>query len=160
VDALIGPYQVVSTWGEQLDLGSTTALLAAYGMHGLLLAVELLGKLSRWVGVEGGGSMHCRQRSCMNTLSTCVLHRLPAVTRTLAHTRYTYAADLSRRLSCALLAAELVPAVFAGHIIHPPRRVDFAAYVPVELCPGADVFDDPHRCDACVCACVLGPRVT
>lgn len=60
--------------------------------------------------------------------------------------RYSYHGDLGSRLGCALLAAELLPAVLAGDLIHPQRRLDFATYVPVELCPGVDVFDDPYRC--------------
>jgi hypothetical protein len=56
-----------------------------------------------------------------------------------------YHGDLNSRLSCALLAAELLPAVFAGDITHPQRRLDFAAYVPVQIWPGVDVFDDPYR---------------
>jgi hypothetical protein len=59
--------------------------------------------------------------------------------------RYSYHADLGSRLRCALLAAELLPAVFGSDILHPQRRVDFAAYTPLELWPGADIFDDPYR---------------
>jgi len=63
--------------------------------------------------------------------------------------RYCYPADLSSRLSCALLAAELLPAVFATDIIHPQRRVDFAAYTPVQIWPGVDVFEDKYRQAQC-----------
>lgn len=59
--------------------------------------------------------------------------------------RYTYSGNLGSRLSCALLAAELLPAVFCTDIIHPQRRLDFAAYVPLEIWPGVDVFEDPYR---------------
>lgn len=59
--------------------------------------------------------------------------------------RYSYHADLGARLRCALLAAELLPAVFGSDILHPQRCVDFAAYTPLELWPGVDVFADPYR---------------
>ena len=59
--------------------------------------------------------------------------------------RYVYPADLNSRLSCARLAAELLPAVFAAEIIHPQRAVDCAMYTPVEIWPGVDLFDDPYR---------------
>lgn len=59
--------------------------------------------------------------------------------------RYSYRANLTTCLSCAILAAELVPAVFGCDILHPQRRVDYAAYVPVELFPGINVFDDSYR---------------
>lgn len=60
--------------------------------------------------------------------------------------RYTYSSHLGSRLSCALLAAELLPAVFCGDIVHPQRRLDFAAYVPLEIWPSVDVFEDAYRC--------------
>lgn len=74
--------------------------------------------------------------------------------------RFSYQGQLGTRLSCALLAAELLLAVFGGDIVHPQRRVDFAAYVPVELWPGANVFGDTHRygydmCGACGQHCEL-----
>lgn len=47
VDVLLGPYHVVDTWRHSLQLGSSTELLAQYGVHGLLLAGILLGKLAR-----------------------------------------------------------------------------------------------------------------
>jgi hypothetical protein len=59
--------------------------------------------------------------------------------------RYTYNGNLSNRLSCALLAAELLPAVFCTDIIHLQRHLDFAAYVTLEIWPGVDVFEDPYR---------------
>lgn len=48
VDALLGPYHVVDTWRQDLDLrGSGADLLRRYGVHGLLLAATILGKLAR-----------------------------------------------------------------------------------------------------------------
>ncbi|WIA10725.1 hypothetical protein OEZ85_010899 [Tetradesmus obliquus] len=109
LDALLGPYQVVASWTRKLDLScGWQQLLARYGVHGLLLAGMLLGKLAR----------------------------------------YIHHSDLGARLSCARLAGELLPAVFAASIIHPQRAVDCALYVPVEIWPGADLFDDPYRCNA------------
>jgi hypothetical protein len=49
LDALLGPYQVVSSWTRKLELGcGWQQLLGRYGVHGLLLAGTLLGKLARW----------------------------------------------------------------------------------------------------------------
>jgi hypothetical protein len=49
LDALLGPYQVVDSWTRKLDLScSWQQLLGRYGVHGLLLAGTLLGKLARW----------------------------------------------------------------------------------------------------------------
>lgn len=48
MDALLGPYHVVDTWRQNLDLrGSGPDLLRRYGVHGLLLAATILGKLAR-----------------------------------------------------------------------------------------------------------------
>lgn len=48
VDALLGVYQVVDVWRTKLELGNGEQQLKRYGVHGLLLAVSLLGKLARW----------------------------------------------------------------------------------------------------------------
>lgn len=48
VDALLGVYHVVDVWRTKLDLGSGEQQLRRYGVHGLLLAVSILGKLARW----------------------------------------------------------------------------------------------------------------
>eukprot|EP00879_Flechtneria_rotunda_P023759 GHRR01025152.1.p1 GENE.GHRR01025152.1~~GHRR01025152.1.p1 ORF type:complete len:141 (+),score=50.41 GHRR01025152.1:318-740(+) len=48
LDALLGPYQVISTWTHALELGTWQQLLGRYGVHGLLLTGLLLGKLARW----------------------------------------------------------------------------------------------------------------
>lgn len=50
IDALLGPYHAVHTWQHKLQLGSHQQLLRRYGVHGLLLAATLLGKLARWEG--------------------------------------------------------------------------------------------------------------
>jgi hypothetical protein len=47
LDALLGPYHVVESWRHKLDLGSRAELLKRYGVHGLLLAATILGKLAR-----------------------------------------------------------------------------------------------------------------
>lgn len=47
VDALLGPYRVVETWRSKLELGEGAVLLRRYGVHGLLLAATILGKLAR-----------------------------------------------------------------------------------------------------------------
>lgn len=77
----------------------------------------------------------------INVLITRV--HAPRVLRRLR--RHADGSALRRRLSCALLAAELLPAVFAADVAHAARRVDFASYCPAALWPGVDVFDDPHR---------------
>ena len=57
-----------------------------------------------------------------------------------------FSGDVGQRLSCAQLAAELLPAVFSVDSMHPQRAVDFAAAdVPEQLLPGVDLFDDPFR---------------
>jgi hypothetical protein len=47
VDALLGVYHVVDVWRTKLELGSEEQQLKRYGVHGLLLAVSILGKLAR-----------------------------------------------------------------------------------------------------------------
>lgn len=47
VDALLGVYHVVELWRTKLELGSNEQQLKRYGVHGLLLAVTILGKLAR-----------------------------------------------------------------------------------------------------------------
>jgi hypothetical protein len=47
VDALLGVYHVVDVWRTKLELGSGEQQLKRYGVHGLLLAVSILGKLAR-----------------------------------------------------------------------------------------------------------------
>jgi hypothetical protein len=55
LDALLGPYQVVSSWTRKLELGcGWQQLLGRYGVHGLLLAGTLLGKLARCAGSSTG----------------------------------------------------------------------------------------------------------
>lgn len=49
-DALLGPYRVVDAWRLKLELGTHEDLLKRYGVHGLLLAVTMLGKLARCGG--------------------------------------------------------------------------------------------------------------
>jgi hypothetical protein len=48
LDALLGPYQVVDSWTGKLDVAcGWQQLLWRYGVHGLLLAGTLLGKIAR-----------------------------------------------------------------------------------------------------------------
>lgn len=47
VDALLGAYRVVEVWRTKLELGSNEQQLRRYGLHGLLLAATILGKLAR-----------------------------------------------------------------------------------------------------------------
>eukprot|EP00775_Hariotina_reticulata_P005829 gene5829-6070_t len=48
LDALLGPYQVMTNWSATLQLGSWAELLGRYGVHGLLQAAVLAGKLARY----------------------------------------------------------------------------------------------------------------
>lgn len=48
LDTLVGPYQVIGCWRQQLGDLTQKAALEAYGLHGLLLSGAILcGKLAR-----------------------------------------------------------------------------------------------------------------
>jgi hypothetical protein len=50
LDTLLGPYQVLGCWRAQLAGLRGDEPLRRYGANGLLRAVALLGKISRWAG--------------------------------------------------------------------------------------------------------------